>query len=139
FNELISFSEFSINQASVNLYEENLSTFDSFVTGSDQVWNPNFRKGSPIDFLQFAPKNKRNAFAASFVVASIPEKYIEQYTNYLNDMNSISVREKEGQKIVHDLTGSSPALIVDPTLLISQEHWQELSLNKANKPKNKFI
>src|SRR5699024_7860760 len=67
-NRFRDFSQKYITETNYTITEKNLSMdklkdFDFFVTGSDQVWNPHFTKGSPLYFLTFAPKEKRIAYA----------------------------------------------------------------------------
>ena len=97
--------------------------FDYFVTGSDQVWNPNFWLGTHTMYLHFAPRKKRIAIAASFGVDQIPARDRELITKYLRGMNYISVREESGRQIVEELTGESCDVILDPTLLVNPMVW----------------
>lgn len=100
--------------------------YDLFITGSDQVWNPNYTKGSSINFLSFAPSEKRTSYAASFGVSEIPVEYRDLYTLYLNNIQTISVREQAGAEIVKNLTGRDAKLVPDPTILLDSNDWSEL-------------
>lgn len=98
--------------------------FDSFIVGSDQVWNPEFTFCCPIYFLRFAPPEKRTlAYAASFGLDSIPRKAASLYTQWLSGLAHISVRERQGARIVRTLTGRTVPVVLDPTMLISAETW----------------
>ena len=112
---------------------------DFVVTGSDQVWNYNFRPNLDIDFLQFAPKEKRISYAASFGVSEIPEKYREKYTEYLSDMNYLSVREQAGQKIIKELTGQDCELLIDPTMMLTKDEWLQIALKPKCTPQKKYL
>jgi hypothetical protein len=98
--------------------------YDFFVVGSDQVWNPEFFV--PGRFLDFAPPEKRIAYAASIAVPELPEKVIENYRQKISEMAHVSVREREGCNLVEKLTGQRPLQVVDPVLLLSAEEWREL-------------
>ena len=87
-------SKFVLSEVKQN--QKQLETFDFFVTGSDQVWNPNYKRANGIYFLQFAPKYKRIAFSASFGIGAYPENRKLQLKKYLNGMQYISVREQRG-------------------------------------------
>src|SRR5699024_5107834 len=58
------FKEFSkkyINETDFSITENNIpkslvDSYDYFIVGSDQVWNPHYQKGSTVEFLTFAPK-----------------------------------------------------------------------------------
>lgn len=123
----------------MNMPDTLQDAYDYFVTGSDQVWNPNYRKGSPFDFLTFAPSNKRIAYAPSFGVAEIPEKFKQDYTQWLNTFASLSVREDAGAQLIESLTGRQAPVLVDPTLLLSKEEWENFSKPAVVKPKKDYL
>lgn len=119
--------------------EKLCENFDYFITGSDQVWNYNFRPILAIDFLQFVPQQKRISYAASFGVSEIPKEYQEKYIEYLNDMNCLSVREHAGQKIIKDLTGREAEVLIDPTMMLNKNEWLELASKPKCTPKKKYL
>lgn len=110
-------------------------SFDYYIAGSDQVWNPKF-SGRDYEFLSFAPYNKRLSFAASFGVSDIPNNQRARYTKLLKKMRIISVRESQGVKIAKELTGRNDIILtLDPTLLIERNEWEKLiSSTNMNKP-----
>lgn len=122
-----------------NLPNDLNQNFDFFVTGSDQVWNPYYRRTSPIDFLTFAPKHKRIAYAASFGVSRIPLTFIEDYRIWLSEMKNLSVREQAGVDIIKKLTGRDAIVLVDPNLMLSKEKWLSISKVSNLKPKRKYL
>ncbi|GEO64386.1 polysaccharide pyruvyl transferase family protein [Companilactobacillus nantensis] len=121
-------SKFILNENTVDFsFDDN---FDCYVIGSDQVWNYNFsNRFSKYDFIEYSKKPKIS-YAASFGIDSIPRSYMSLYKGGLQNINHISVREQEGQKIVHDLIGKSAMLVLDPTLLIEKEEWLKLLNNR---------
>ena len=44
----------------------------------------------------------------------------------MNDFSALSVREEAGREIIKELTGKNATVIVDPTLLLSQEEWRKI-------------
>lgn len=122
-----------------NIPDDLSQEFDYFITGSDQVWNPNFRHGSTIDFLTFAPRHKRIAYAPSFGISKIPEEYIDRYKTWLSEMYKLSVREEAGAKIIKELTGRDAVVLVDPTLMLTKEKWLSISKRAKNKPEGKYL
>lgn len=104
--------------------------FDAYITGSDQVWFPmnlDKRYGHAFHLCFADPENSRLiAYAPSFGVANIPEKYHEHIRNYLMRYHSLSVREKRGQRIIFELTGRRAEHVLDPTLLLSAEEYDEV-------------
>lgn len=106
--------------------------YDVFVTGSDQVWNPYFKRASlPAQFLTFTGKEKRIAYAASFGVSAIPEKDKALFAKWLEGMAHISVRETQGKAIVKELTGRDVPVLVDPTMLLTREEWDKAAARPA--------
>jgi hypothetical protein len=138
------FTDEHIIEAPFLITEDNIPSnfgeyYDFFVVGSDQVWNPIFRKGSPVDFLTFAPQHKRIAFAPSFGISSIPDKFIEDYRKWLSQMNSLSVREQAGARIISKLTGKDAVVLVDPTLMLTKEKWLSVSKPAAIKARKDYL
>lgn len=113
--------------------------YDYFVVGSDQVWNPNFVQSEDFFFLRFTCKRKRIAYAPSFGVAEIPEKYKETYRIFLKEMEHISVREDAGAKIIKQLIDFDAPVLVDPTLLLSKEQWLKITEQAQNKTPKKYL
>lgn len=122
-----------------NLRKDELRDFDYFVTGSDQVWNPNFRHGSFIDFLTYASPEKRISYAASFGVSEIPEINIKNYSQWLSEMSYISVREQAGAEIVKKLTRRDVPVLADPTLILPKEKWLTVSKRAKNRPDSPYL
>lgn len=102
-------------------------TFDAdlFIAGSDQIWNTDMENGSNgAYFLDFGPeKTKRISYAASFGISEIKDNdkklFIKQQ---LRKFDKISVREKAGLNILHDL-GYEGCQVVDPVFLLSKDAW----------------
>lgn len=113
--------------------------FDYFVVGSDQIWNPNIRYGSPIDFLTFAPVEKRIALAPSFGVSSIQACFSTDYKNWISAMKYVSVREEAGAKIIKDLTGKDVPVLIDPTLMLTKSDWLHIAEHGRNKPLKPYL
>lgn len=130
-------SKFTISDT--NIPKNELSTYDYFVVGSDQVWNPNFERFSHIDFLTFAPRFKRIAYAASFGIEELPAELNDNFKEWLLGMNYISTREEAGQKLIQELTNIDSTVLVDPTLMLSKEQWKSISKVSEHKPTNKYI
>ncbi|WP_152657617.1 polysaccharide pyruvyl transferase family protein [Oceanobacillus sp. CFH 90083] len=141
------FKDFSvsfINETDYSISDNNIpedlsNRYDYFVTGSDQVWNPNLRDGSPIDFLTFAPSEKRISYAASFGISEVPEEYSKNYQLWLSEMAHISVREKAGADIVKGLTGRNAEVVLDPTMMLSKEQWLSIAKVPSHKPIKRYL
>lgn len=101
--------------------------YDAYVCGSDQVWNPLIFEEKAFDpafFADFAKSGRRIAYAPSFGINSIPVEKREQLKRYLEKFDCLSVRERQGEKIIRELTGRDALTVLDPTLLLTAEDWE---------------
>lgn len=136
-NENIKETDFTININSIP--SELDKNYDFFVVGSDQVWNPNFRYGSPIDFITFAPSEKRIAYSASFGVSEIPNIYAEKYKIWLREFAHISVREQSGVEIIKQLADREVPVLIDPTMMLNKEKWLKITKPTDKKPSGPYL
>ena len=100
--------------------------FGAFICGSDQIWSPLSVHLSGYKFLNFAPRKKRIAYAPSFGVAAVPGYNKAFVRKMLLGFDDISVRENQGARIVKDLIGKEPTVVLDPTMLLSEDEWRTL-------------
>lgn len=138
------FSKRFISETKISISDQDIpkvlkDRYDFFVTGSDQVWNPYYTGGSSLQFLTFAPINKRISYAASFGISEIPNQYINNYKRWLSEMEYLSVREETGAKIIKKLTGKDAKVHVDPTMLLTKEEWLSISEVPSHKPKKPYL
>lgn len=102
--------------------------YEIFLVGSDQVWNPWSKTSLDPYFLTFAPKGKKRiSYASSFGVSELPQQSIEKFTDRLNELDDISVRESQGVDIVKKITGRAVQHVLDPTLLLSCNDWNKVA------------
>jgi hypothetical protein len=100
--------------------------YDVYVCGSDQIWNPLIYKEKTFDpafFADFAHDGKRVAYAPSFGINEIPADKREELKKYLKSFECLSVREKQGEKIIRDISGKDSLTVLDPTLLLTGVEW----------------
>lgn len=104
-------------------------TYDIYMTGSDQVWNPRMGASLRPYFLDFLPESARRiAYAASFGVADLPTTVAARYRAWLSRYQAISCREPQGVELVRKLCPEVPAAhTLDPTLLLSREAWSAVA------------
>lgn len=125
-----------------NVYysEEDLETripkYDVYMSGSDQVWNPEFE--GRIDsafFLKFAPDTARKvAYAVSFGKGSLSDIEAAEVKKLLSRYDYISVREKSGKEIITNL-GFDAEYLLDPTFLLDGNEWRTFSNKRLVKEK----
>ena len=130
FNKNIIISKRMYNNKSISMV--NKFNINSFIVGSDQVWNPDIKRLTDIELLNFTDKPKA-AFSASFGISELPDEYKEKTKSSLSKFKAISVREDAGKEIIGELgINKDVEVLVDPTMLLSAEEWDRVS----NKPKN---
>ncbi len=113
--------------------------FDVYVTGSDQTWNPLYLSSDYSFLLNFAPCNKKKiSFSASFGATQLLPQYVKAYQKWLSQYDSISVRESSGIEIVKALTGKDAVWLMDPTLLLRMEEWQQIA-DYTRVPQGRFV
>lgn len=102
--------------------------YDCFITGSDQVWNSACTGFDDTYFLDFVDDPwKKNSYAASFGADELPETWKAKDRGLLRNFNKISVRERQGEKMIEDLLGRGASVHVDPVLLLRQQEWKRIA------------
>ncbi len=115
---------------------DNPPKYDVYISGSDQIWNPDVMRDDYNYLLAFAPKGtKKIAYASSFGKSKLPEDKKCIYKKYLAQFSDIAVRENSGKAIVNDLLGYEPKQVVDPTLLLNKDEWSKITAYSDNKEK----
>lgn len=101
---------------------------DVYITGSDQVWNSFYNRGVDRSYyLDFVPKGaKRISYAASIGMPEFPANEMEETKALLSKYEAITVREIAAKQILANL-GISSEVVLDPTLLLNKEEWQDIA------------
>ena len=124
FDGLVRYSQCVVSKEYISPEIED--SYDAFVVGSDQVWNPDFDFISELEYLPFVPATKKLSYAASFGVSEISSNR-GRTAELLRGFNSISVREDAGVVIVRDLAGVPAEIVLDPTMLVGREAWERVA------------
>ena len=112
-------------------YKKLDKSFDYFVVGSDQVWNPAFcLEGFYNNFLMFTDTNKKITFSPSIGVDDIPKENEEEFKNYINTFDSVFLREKTSVELVKKYKSENVFSSIDPTLFISKDCWEKYEAKK---------
>lgn len=115
----ISFSELS----------EVKKNISSFIVGSDQCWNPYSGVSQKSFLLDFVEKEsaKKYSYASSFGTSTVPFQFWDLYDTLLSQFDKISVREKEGQKLIKEILGADSTVVADPVFLLNNDEWSQLA------------
>lgn len=102
--------------------------YDVVVYGSDQIWRRQFatKHLNPVYFAQNSIRaNRHITYAASMGVLLNDVQDKQMIAQWLKSFDKISVREKDLQAYV-SLLGYDSDLVLDPTLLLSKEDWDDI-------------
>jgi polysaccharide pyruvyl transferase WcaK-like protein len=110
--------------------QDQLSSYDHIIVGSDQIWNPSDQYGpDPIYFgYPFSADHPVSSYAASFGSIDRIKPFSEVIKTYLKSLASCSVREKDAFDYLGSI-GIESSHVPDPTLLVD-----DLSLYKSQPP-----
>lgn len=113
--------------------------YDIFISGSDQVWNMNLN-GSDFNYLLEFVKDdsKKYSYAASCGYTTIPKRYEDKSIYLLKKFEDISVREEQTKELLNNYNIDS-TVVLDPTLLLEENKWDEIMKNINIKKKYVFI
>ena len=119
------------------LEEIKIDDFDAFVVGSDQVWRYEYGEcfdGIENAYLQFTKgwSIKRVSYAASFGLSDWVYSIKDQQTcsELLKSFDAVSVREIDAVNLCRDFLGCSAELVLDPTMLLTKQDYQQLIINR---------
>lgn len=103
--------------------------FDIIVAGSDQIWTERIvGTEAPLFFGEWEANGiPLISYAASCGDGEVPETTMNRLRKDLTRFSHISVREAALQKRLEDLTGRSIAHVLDPTLLMSAQDYDEIA------------
>lgn len=118
--------------------KNNPPVYDAYVCGSDQIWNPSFCDMDDNYYLEFAPIQKRLAYAPSFGVTDITNRAGKTISHRLNKIPYLSVREKTGQSIIRELIDKEVPVVIDPTFLLEKKEWEQF-IHQETKAENSYV
>lgn len=107
--------------------------YRAFVCGSDQIWSPLcFDENYFLPFIE--DEEKLIAYAPSIGSFDIPDNEIgSKMKELMSRFQHLSIRETYGADAVHKLTGKPVKVVLDPTLLLNADEWDEYAQVEASK------
>jgi len=118
--------------------------FDIFISGSDQMWNPNLKWISGWEYyLDFVAHNKKKiSYASSFgdiVSYRASAEDTERVRYLINRFDAVSVREDVGKKILEETFGVDAAHVVDPVFFLKKDDYADLKPINFKKPEKPYL
>lgn len=111
-------------------FAEISNSFDAFICGSDQIWNPNWMdKHFFLDYVDGIEK-KKISYAPSVGLGRLPDEKIDTYADLLKDFSAVSLREEDAVTQLTDALNKPVKNVCDPVFLLNKKEWLELSGNE---------
>ena len=109
-----------------NKLSKKARAYYAVVCGSDQIWAP--RGLDTAYMLDFVPDDvKKISYAASIGFNYIPDDMRDEYKKYISRIDSVSVREDTGVKLLKECCDICAADVLDPTFLVDRSNWENLA------------
>lgn len=126
------FAKKNIKEISIDPRTDDFEKYvNALIVGSDQVWNPNLILPSmPIYLLEQVKNIHKVSYAASFGVSDLQPEFVPRYREALSSFNSISVREEAGARIVKNILGYEPEVVLDPTMLLTAADYEYIEARR---------
>ncbi|MCR5530607.1 MAG: polysaccharide pyruvyl transferase family protein [Lachnospiraceae bacterium] len=104
---------------------ESNDKYDKIICGSDIIWVMN--SNPYLSALGFVSKGKKFSYAASMGAATVSDEWVERFTPWLWELNSISMRETGVvSQLNHSFPDKKVCAVLDPTLLLRRDEWDSL-------------
>ncbi len=105
-----------------------LQDCDMYITGSDQVWNPEITKGLDLLYtLDFETNAKKMSYAASYGMNDMTDEVIAQLLPKLSDYCAVSVREYPLATAISNAGFKNVETVLDPVFLLNRFEWERVS------------
>lgn len=122
------------------LMDASYSGSDIYISGSDQIWNPNVTGGSldPVYFCEMVQKNSKIiSYASSLGGYDFQDNKInELLALYLKKYDAIATREENYIPMLEQLINKKITKVMDPVFLLSDKEWEEkLKISRVNNKK----
>lgn len=104
--------------------------YDVIICGSDQIWNPSAAEFSQAYLLPPLPGIRRIAYAPSLGPdpdLSVRAEHEPLFRHFLSGFEAISVRDEASARRLHPIIDRRPAVVLDPTMLLSTNQWLSLT------------
>ncbi|WP_286031509.1 polysaccharide pyruvyl transferase family protein [Phocaeicola coprophilus] len=127
-----------LNLYKLDLYDKQ-NTFDAFVFGSDQIWNPRITKSIDNVFIGRFPAaygKYRIAYATSIgSVKNLKDSDILSFEYIVKNFTAISVREQSLKFFFKEYYNEDVTVVLDPVLLAGVSIFEKIATKKkVDKP-----
>lgn len=121
--------KYSRTYKSIEDLYDNPPSYDVYITGSDQLWNPSQPYCVEPYFLTFVKNGGiKMSYATSIGLSHLPKSIMEQYFRWLKDYTWISVREQTAVSLLSNEEVLHVERHIDPTFLIDVSEWNTMAV-----------
>lgn len=114
--------------------------YDTFITGSDQVWNYECSGWDDGYFLDFVlAEKKKYSYAASIGNYRYLESEQRNIAVLLAGFQGISVREESAKKTLESMGVKNIDTHPDPVILLTEEHWKRIMSRRLCRQRYVFV
>lgn len=107
---------------------QNPPSYDVWVSGSDQLWNPRIYFDIEPYLLGFTrEEDKRISYASSLGVLEIEANYEQLFKYAIPRFHSIAMREASAIPVIQRFTNIKIENVLDPTFLLSKDEWRNFA------------
>lgn len=112
-----------------NIKEANL-VYDTYIVGSDLVWDDTINNSDRTYMLDFASDDKHK-FAYASSSGQLWNNNVEEVSKLLNRFDIISVREKEISDALKEMVDIPVNFVCDPTMLLDRKQWADMACDRV--------
>lgn len=106
--------------------------YETFVSGSDQIWKPGVADDVFLfNFLKHPEQKNIFSYASSVAVEYFDRVYLDFMEKSLKKYHSISVRESVTARQFTEYFSYPVSAVVDPTLLLKREDWEKVTAKRV--------
>ena len=117
---------------------EVFNSFDLLISGSDQIWNPNwYHRFYYADYEGVT--TRRISYAPSMGVTKILDEVEPEIKRSVSKFDAISVREENAVSLLEPYSKYKPVVAVDPTLLLDSNDWASILPPTGAAPKSDYV
>ena len=103
--------------------------YDIYISGSDQLWNPEQPYCLEPYFLTFVKdkNSKKISYGTSIGLTKLRSSEIKSFKRWLSSYDFISVREQQACDLLESMMLRPIERVPDPTFLLNQKVWNEMA------------
>lgn len=114
-----------------NVKELEQLSYDTYIVGSDQIWNPDITFGLRSAYFgafDNAHKKRVIAYAASLGGSELPVCFETEIRQLLQSVDSISMREEAAVPYIKTMTKSDVSAVTDPVFFLNAKQWERIEI-----------